>query len=53
MGLEEGQQETRHLPSDIQSHLQKSLVPAIFKSLRSVKGCHKPRGQLPGKCYIL
>lgn len=30
--LEEGQQGTRHFPSDIQSHSQKALVPAKFKS---------------------
>lgn len=38
MELEEGQQGTRHFPSDIQSHSQKALVPVKFKSLRIVKG---------------
>lgn len=47
--LKEGQQGTRGFPSDIQSHSQKALVPAKFKSLRIVKGCHIPQGQLPGK----
>lgn len=44
-----GRRESDVFPSDIRSHSQKALVPAKFKSLRIVKGCHIPQGRLPGK----